>query len=176
RAKRAAWGHGWLFVPQPRRRRRFPASPPDLRTFAEGGAMPSDPISMKTACIENLESRRLLASFDVALDPGVLHQEWTGFGAAPSAWRNGGAYNDPAYFNAVASDAGMTAVRIPVWYAFEEHNDNADPDVMNWDGFNIGSLNPTLKFAQEMQKRGADTFLASVWTPPWWMKATSAHP
>ena len=131
---------------------------------------------MKTATIEHLECRRLLASFDVSINPSVLHQEWTGFGGAPSAWRNGGAYNDPAYFNALASDAGLNAVRLPLWYALEERNDNADPDVMNWNGFNVAALAPTMKFAQEMQKRGADTFLASVWTPPWWMKATAAHP
>lgn len=125
--------------------------------------------------LERLEPRLLLAVVDVTINPALLHQEWTGFGGSASTWRQGGAYNDPDFFNRMADDAGLTAFRIPVWYAFEQRNDNSDPNVFDWSKFDSASLASTLKFAQEMQKRGADTFLASVWTPPWWMKATAAH-
>ena len=118
----------------------------------------------------------MLAVVDVSINPSVLHQSWEGFGASPSSWKQGGPYNDPDFFNRLVDDAGINAVRLQVWQAFEKDNDNADPDVFDWSRFDSASLAPTLRFAQEMQARGADLVLATVWTGPWWMKATSAHP
>ncbi len=127
------------------------------------------------ARLEALEPRRLLAAtLDLSIDPSTLHQEWEGFGGSVSS-HNGSPYNNPEFYNLLVGDAGINAVRLPVHFGFEESNDNDDPNVIDWDAFNYKAMDITLKFAQEMQKRGADTFLASLWTPPWWMKATSAH-
>ena len=131
---------------------------------------------MRRAVFEALEPRVMLAVVDVSINPAVLHQTWEGFGATPSSWKQGGAYNDPNFFNRLVDDAGINAVRLQVWQAFEKDNDNADPNVFNWSKFDSASLATTLRFAQEMQARGADLVLGTVWTGPWWMKATSAHP
>ena len=117
-----------------------------------------------------------LPTVELAYDKTQRFQTWDGAGASMDTWRFGGSYNDPQFYNDVVGDVGVNIVRVALWQGLENVNDNADPDVLNLDGFSSQSLAPAMTFVQQFQKRNPDVkVLASVWTPPYWMKTNGAH-
>jgi glucuronoarabinoxylan endo-1,4-beta-xylanase len=102
----------------------------------------------------------------ITLDTLTKYQQIDGFGAfGPPDNLLGDAVND----------LGMTITRSEVVPTFEAFNDNPDPNVFNWEGYNYSALMPTggtvatNDFA--MQKAmGIQKFISTVWTPPSWMK------
>ena len=113
---------------------------------------------------------------NVTLDKTQRFQTWDGSGASFDTWKFGGSYDDPAFYNDLVGDVGVNIVRVALWQGLENANDNGDPNVLNLDGFSSKSLAPALQFVQQFQKRSPDLkVLASVWTPPYWMKTNGAH-
>ena len=142
--------------------------------------------------LEQLEPRRLLAAtpsitgggtgptslapVQVTYDRAHLGQTWEGAGASMQTWKFRGVYDDPKFYNDLVGDAGVNIVRVALWQGFENKNDDNNPDSTDLSGFNSAALGPSLKFAQQFTKRSPDIkVLASVWTPPFWMKTNAAH-
>ncbi|MEL7237426.1 MAG: hypothetical protein AAGK78_01080, partial [Planctomycetota bacterium] len=137
--------------------------------------------------LEKLEQRRLLSGSTLTPGPGPQNlftgirveidadepaQTVDGFGASINVFKSFEAYSDPEFFNDLVLDAGINAVRIPLYYSFENANDNDDPYVMEFgeNGFDADAVRPMLEFVREMEKRADMTVLVTVWTPPSWMK------
>ena len=125
--------------------------------------------------VETLEPRRLLAAgplpqVSVEVDLDAPRQTMEGFGAAMISWDHVDLYEDPQFYNDVANDLGASAVRIPVPPSFEEFNDDGDPDHIDWSGFSSRNVAPVLDYVAELEKRQDMTVLATVWSPPFWMK------
>ncbi|MEM3712273.1 MAG: glycoside hydrolase, partial [Thermoproteota archaeon] len=55
----------------------------------------------------------------------------------------------------------------------ESGNDDKDPDHFNWERFDFTSDPYQVWNAKQAKNRGVNMFMASVWSPPWWMKDTS---
>ncbi len=123
---------------------------------------------------ETLEPRRLLNGdlpvFEVNINASDLNQEIVGFGSSMIDWYSVESYADPEFYNDIANDLGATVVRVPVPQDFERYNDNDDPNVANVDGFQTRELATSMEYVQELEKRVDHTVLASVWSPPFWMK------
>lgn len=126
--------------------------------------------------LEPLEPRRLLAVVaDVSIDTAVEHQSITGFGACMIGWKNMPEYQTVEFYDQVVNDLGGTLGRIPIWPTFEGTNDNADPDTINWAGFNSNAIGPHLRFLQKLKERGVTSFFATAWVPPYWMKTNGNY-
>ena len=142
--------------------------------------------------IQRLEDRRLLAGFSsgdtglanlgsasqmitVDVDADTTRQTIDGFGASINVWGSAEAYSDPAFFNDLVLDAGINMIRIPLYYSFENYNDNDDPYVMELgpNQFDIEAIRPMMEFTKELEKRADVQVLATVWSPPSWMKTNS---
>ena len=155
------------------------------------------PSARPSESIERLEDRRLLSgatgggtplgppetipnnglpTVNLTYDLSSRYQTWDGTGAAMNTWKYGGSYDDPQFYNDLVGDAGVNIVRVPLWQGLENVNDNDDPNVLNLSGFSSQSLAPAMRFVQEFKKRSPDVeVLASVWTPPYWMKTNGAQ-
>ncbi|MCS7119829.1 MAG: glycosyl hydrolase [Candidatus Bathyarchaeota archaeon] len=70
------------------------------------------------------------------------------------------------------SDLGITMYRLRVWTQIEKVNDDEDPNHFNWSAFNFSTDLDQVWNALEAKKRGVTEFVASVWSPPAWMKST----
>lgn len=126
-----------------------------------------------TVYLEPLESRRLLAiSATVTLDPGQAFQTIDGFGAAMIGWKNVAEYQTTGFYDQIVNDLGASMARIPIWPTFEGANDNNDPDVINWSAFSSSAIGPHLRFFQRLKERGVNTFFATAWVSPFWMKTS----
>lgn len=140
-----------------------------LSTLAGGGMAPA----------------QVQRTVQVKVDLDVTHQTMEGFGAAIMGWREPASYRDPAWYDALVNDLGVSMVRIPVPTHMEPVNDDDDPDNFHWSGFRLGSSEPlptertapptdaepthldrVMKVAMEFQKRGVERFMASLWSPP----------
>lgn len=119
---------------------------------------------------EALETRLLLSSATVGIDSSTTFQTIDGFGAAMITWRRPNEYRQASFYDLLVNDLGATMARTAIWPMFETTNDDADPNHINWDGFDFSSLDYAMDFFQRLQERGVDQFMATVWTPPYWMK------
>ncbi|HMO25512.1 MAG TPA: hypothetical protein PKB10_04520 [Tepidisphaeraceae bacterium] len=123
--------------------------------------------------LEPLEARRLLAiSATITLNTQSTFQTIDGFGAAMIGWKNVAEYQTSGFYDQLVNDLGATTARIPIWPTFESANDNNDPDVINWSGFNSSAIGPHLRFFQRLKERGVNTFFATAWVSPFWMKTS----
>jgi O-glycosyl hydrolase/ankyrin repeat protein len=122
--------------------------------------------------IEKLEERRLLST--VAINTNTQYQTLEGFGAAINADYMMFEYQQPWFYDRVANELGASAVRIPILPTFEPNNDNNDPNTFDWSKFNTDSIKPVMSVAQGLKDRGVNNFMASLWTPPWWMKTNNS--
>src|SRR5439155_21887442 len=57
----------------------------------------------------------------------------------------------------------------------EKSNDDNDPNHFNWAAFDSSSMAAPFDFFQQMQARGVDRFVGSVWTAPPWMKTNNLN-
>jgi O-glycosyl hydrolase/ankyrin repeat protein len=118
----------------------------------------------------------------VTIDPAVAHQTIEGFGACYVDFTSGvrPEYKDPAFFDTVVNDLGMSIVRQQMQDEFEPVNDNDDSGSFDWNGFKIGDVGSGWSFSQrqeflnEFKKRGVTRFVMSPWTPPSFTKTHRA--
>lgn len=68
------------------------------------------------------------------------------------------------------SDLGINIYGLRAWTKIESVNDDDDPDHFNWETFNFTTDQDQVWNAIEAEKRGITKFIASVWSPPAWMK------
>ncbi|HEV2295893.1 MAG TPA: ankyrin repeat domain-containing protein, partial [Tepidisphaeraceae bacterium] len=127
------------------------------------------------SAIEPLEQRVLMYGATVAVNTGAIHQTIDGFGAAMMSWTRPGEYSQAAFYDRIANDLGASVARVAVWPSFEKANDNNDPNSFNWAAYNKDALGLTMTFLKRLQDRGMNKFLATVWTPPAWMKTNQSH-
>ena len=90
-------------------------------------------------------------------------------------WQVRPEYTDPNFYNLIVDDLGATAVRAAVLPNAEKVNDNADPNNLDLSKFDPNALAETFDFFQQMQQRGVNTFVTSVWSAPAWMKTNAIY-
>lgn len=125
-----------------------------------------------------LVSKENVVTVDVVtVDGSVKYQEIEGFGGS-------GAYyealvmllKEPSrtkVLDLLFSDLGISIYRLRVWTDVERVNDDADPNNFNWDAFRFSiASDRQIWNAQQAKERGVTKFMASVWSPPGWMKNT----
>jgi MYXO-CTERM domain-containing protein len=115
------------------------------------------------------------AAQTISIDLGTEHQVIEGFGGfgPKNVWWNQGPWHDAAYLNLIVDDLGSTIVRTQLYWDGEEQNDNGDPNVFDWTGFDFGPDSDNGKqfaFLRDLHAKGGVKLIASVWTPPVWMK------
>ena len=76
---------------------------------------------------------------EVSVDLQVTHQTMEGFGGCYEGWVEPANFRDPAWYDALVNDLGVSMVRIPVPLWLEPVNDDADPNHFNWPAFALGS-------------------------------------
>ena len=111
----------------------------------------------------------------ITIDLNIEYQTIDGFGGfgPKKVWWDSPPFYDEEYLDMILDDLGCTIVRTQLYWDFEEANDNDDPNLINWNGFNFGPNSDNGKqfpFIMALRDRGLDKFIASVWTPPVWMK------
>jgi O-glycosyl hydrolase len=116
----------------------------------------------------------------VSLDFSKTYQTIEGFGGFGSqdVYWGQGPYTSPEFVQAIVNDLGLTISRDEIPSSLEPTNENADPNVTDLAKFNLdqqlqdhhvpfGKRVPHLKALREA---GVQKFVASVWSPPVWMK------
>jgi len=112
----------------------------------------------------------------VVVDASLKYQIIQGFGGS-------GAYYESLLFSLkeplrtevvdlLFSDLGISIYRMRVWTRIESGNDDNNPNHFNWEHFDFTSDPHQVWNAKQAKKRGVNMFMASVWSPPWWMKDT----
>ena len=76
----------------------------------------------------------------------------------------------PAFFNIAIDDLGLNIVRMTLDPRFEEVNDNSNPDAADISNFNVSTLQYLPELKQLYAKNKDLKIIASVWSPPAWMK------
>jgi O-glycosyl hydrolase len=102
------------------------------------------------------------------------YQTIDGFGGfgAKKVWWSSPPFHDAQYLNTIIDDMGCNIIRTQLYYDFEPANDNNDPNVMDESKFRFGTTSDNGKqfaFLKDLDQRGVK-IIASVWTPPSWMK------
>jgi glucuronoarabinoxylan endo-1,4-beta-xylanase len=110
----------------------------------------------------------------VSIDAAETHQTMEGFGTMWTYWAWLPEYDDPAFFDAIVDDLGVSLVRVEIPASLEPSNDDADPNHFNWDGFNLSDMDRLLRFCQEFDKRGVKRFLGDTFSPPGFLKTNRA--
>lgn len=110
----------------------------------------------------------------IVVDPKVPLQTIEGlgfFGGAGLFWEPG-PYVDERHIGLVR-ELGASMARTQIYWDAEPQNDNDDPFVTNSAAFNFGpdSANGRqFPWIRSLKKAGVRRLIASVWTPPIWMK------
>lgn len=102
------------------------------------------------------------------------YQTITGFGGfgAKKVWWDSAPFHDAEYLTQTVDNLGCSIFRTQVYYDFEPVNDNNDPNVMDESKLKFGTTSDNGKqfaFLKDVNAKGAK-IIASVWTPPGWMK------
>jgi O-glycosyl hydrolase len=117
-------------------------------------------------------------SATVTVNGSIKYQTIDGFGGSGAyyeGWLK--SMTDPArsqVVNLLFSDLGTSIYRLRAWTKIERTNDNSDPDNFNWTAFDFSTTGPyadaQVWTAQQARDKGITKFIASVWSPPGWMK------
>nr|WKN38193.1 PKD domain-containing protein [Tunicatimonas sp. TK19036] len=119
------------------------------------------------------------------VDLAVTYQEmegFGGFGAQDFPWTDG-PFTSERFVSDLVDDLGITILRDEVPTNFEIENDNNDPGTIALEQFNISEdhsghhrhLGTRLQYFRDIKAANPDIkFVASVWSPPPWMKANKA--
>lgn len=99
-----------------------------------------------------------------------------GFGCQDVPWSQG-PFTSAEFINRLV-DLGVTIIRDEVPTNFEYTNDNTDPFTTDLSKYNLntvvaGEHNPLgtrLQFFKDAKAAGINTFIATIWSPPYWMK------
>jgi glucuronoarabinoxylan endo-1,4-beta-xylanase len=110
----------------------------------------------------------------VTVNQDIVFQTIEGFGGfgAKKVWWDSPPYYDQGYLNQVIDSLGCTFIRTQIYWDAEPVNDNSDPNSTDWSKFNFGPETDNGKqfsFIHDLNLKGA-RLLATVWTPPLWMK------
>jgi O-glycosyl hydrolase/ankyrin repeat protein len=118
----------------------------------------------------------------LTIDLDARHQTIEGFGTCYINWTRDRRpeYDDPAFYDTVVYDLGLSLVRQQMQDELEPVNDDGDPHHFRWDGFVVGdvgtgwSFADRMRFLEEFKRRGVTRFLMSPWSPPAFMKTHRA--
>ena len=105
----------------------------------------------------------------ISIDVDQKHQTIEGFGTCVIDFLDDPEmpdHFDDSLYDMAVYDLGLSMIRFSFPQSMEWKNDNNDPDIFNWNGFNMEQLNKRMKVAQEFQKRGVKKVLVSTWSPP----------
>jgi glucuronoarabinoxylan endo-1,4-beta-xylanase len=118
---------------------------------------------------------------EVEINPEKSFQTIEGFGTCLITYKDyPPEYNDPAFFDLVVNDLGLSLMRIPVMEHTEWQNDNDDPDDFSWNGFYMlnnhrrKGMKEQMELYREFKKRGVNRFMATPWSPPQFVKTNRA--
>ncbi len=124
---------------------------------------------------------RTNAGDGISFDLKKKYQTIEGFGSCITNYKEfPPEYSDPAFFDLVVNDLGLSIVRVPLMEHTEWRNDDDNPDHFNWDGFWLGDnidrkgLASSMKLMQEFKKRGVSRFMGTPWSPPDFLKTNRA--
>jgi O-glycosyl hydrolase len=140
-------------------------------------------VSVKDAKNESRSSLSFstkIKEVNLVADLNTRHQQMKGFGGfgAQKVWWDNEPFYDAAFVNTLLSDLGVSILRDEIPHSFEPSNDNADPNNINWAGFNTtrdangddSHLGQHFPYLKAMREAGLPTLIATIWTPPIWMK------
>jgi glucuronoarabinoxylan endo-1,4-beta-xylanase len=115
----------------------------------------------------------------VTVDGSIRYQIIEGFGGAGAYYenllRNLQEPKRTEAANLLFSDLGISIYRLRLWTEIESINDDNDPNHFNWAAFNFSTDQDQVWNAIQAKNRGVTKFLASVWSPPGWMKTTGSE-
>ena len=124
-----------------------------------------------------LAGTTLVSAVEVQIDAAHRYQTIEGFGACVVTYKDfPPEYSDPAFFDRVVYDLGVSMVRVPMMEHSEWINDDEDPNHFEWSRFYLGDnckrkgLESSMQLMQEFKKRGVERFMATPWSPPQFMK------
>lgn len=153
---------------------------------AESGSLMPSHSKLRRPWIESLEGRALLA-IDLAINAATRYQTIDGFGTALSGWKPA-LYSDPAFANMYYQDLGVSALRVALDIGALAGTDgkletpvtltdNLDANIALFD-FNASNIHTQGLVAQQSVTKKLDSFkvIASIWTPPHWMKGEEISP
>ncbi|HEX5027021.1 MAG TPA: glycoside hydrolase [Agriterribacter sp.] len=100
-----------------------------------------------------------------------------GFGLQREGW-SPGPFTSPEFVNTLIDDLGLTILRLNIPSNFEVENDNSSPFVTDLTRYNVNNNTPGhddkladhIQYLKDMKAAGLQKVIASVWTPPIWMK------
>src|SRR6476659_4154060 len=132
-------------------------------------------IAAAHTAVEQLEARTLFSAVTVDINTAQTFQTMQGFGGAMTPWTLQPAYEDPKFFDTIVNDLGATMARAAILPTAETTNDDADPNHINFAGFDSKSLSMPFEFFKALQDRGVSNCIGSVWTAPAWMKTNQMY-
>lgn len=111
----------------------------------------------------------------ISIDLTTEHQVIEGFGGfgPKKVWWDAGPWHDQGYLDLIVDDLGSSIVRTQLYWDGEQQNDDGDPNHFEWSGFDFGPGSDNGKqfdFIRDLHAKGSVKLIASVWTPPIWMK------
>jgi glucuronoarabinoxylan endo-1,4-beta-xylanase len=124
--------------------------------------------------IMNLPKENAPVAVTVTVDGSKRYQKIDGFGGSGAYYENLlRELQEPARTGAadlLFSDLGTSIYRFRLWTGIESVNDDDDPNNFNWEAFNFNTDQDQVWNAIQAKNRGVTKFIASVWSPPAWMK------
>ncbi len=136
--------------------------------------------------IEGLEQRMLLAA-DVTIDAGTRYQTIDGFGSALAFWLTS-PYNQTAWQNMYYQDLGSSMLRVDMRASALEGSDGnwltpvtlgtdlaANIAQFDFTAYGVPVFGTTAQAGQNL-KLDQLKVVASIWTPPHWMKGAELDP
>lgn len=111
----------------------------------------------------------------VSIDLASEHQVIEGFGGfgPKKVWWDQGPWYDEKYLDLIVDDLGSSIIRTQIYWDGEKKNDNNNPGEFNWGRFTFNPDSDNGKqfdFIRDLYKKRSVKLIASVWTPPIWMK------
>lgn len=116
----------------------------------------------------------------IKLNPNQEYQTIEGFGGygSQSVWWSDGPFAEDWFIDLLINDLGITILRDSLSLSFEPTNDNDDPYITNWAGFNLTEKMPYAEnrvgehfnYLAKLKRAGLEKVVVSVWSAPPWMK------
>ncbi|MBD3239714.1 MAG: hypothetical protein GF331_03950 [Chitinivibrionales bacterium] len=131
----------------------------------------------------------LLAAFHVAavnvtVDHETEFQTIEGFGAhgAQNVWWSDGPFATPSFVTTVVDELGLTISRNEFYPDFEPLNENGDAFSMDFSAFNFDGqfVGKQKEWIEALKAKAGQSgepikFIATYWSPPFWMKTNMHH-
>lgn len=111
----------------------------------------------------------------LTVDPSRTFQTIDGFGGfgGRSVFWEPGPYHDDAFLRTLVDDLGASIVRTQIYWDGEPENDDPDPRHLAWGKFDFGPKTYNgrqFPYLKALKQRGLSKLVATVFTPPLWMK------